>query len=205
MKISILGAGRIGSGLGNKWKAAGHEIIFGVRNPDDPKYISLKSDRFKFVTLTEAMEASEIIVVAVPFSAAREVLGAARDLSQKIIIDCTNALSGLPSGFLSAAEAIRRWSGSEKVIKAFNATGSANLENPVYNGTQIDTYICGDDKHAKETVKKLAEQVGFLVVDAGGIKNAYLLEAFATLWINLAYQQEMGTYIAFKLLHRNSK
>jgi predicted dinucleotide-binding enzyme len=150
------------------------------------------------------MEASEIITVAVPFSAAREVLGSARDLSQKIIIDCTNALSGLPSGFLTAAEAIRRWSGSEKVIKAFNATGSANLENPDYNGTRIDTYICGDDKDAKETVKKLAEQVGFSVVDAGGIKNAYLLEAFAKLWINLAYQQEMGPGIAFKLLRRKS-
>jgi predicted dinucleotide-binding enzyme len=204
MKISILGAGRIGSGLGNKWKAAGHEIIFGLRNPDDPKYKSLRSDGFKLVTLTEAMEASDIIVVAVPFSAAREVLGSARDLSKKIIIDCTNALSGLPTEFLSAAEAIRRWSGCEKVIKAFNATGSANLENPDYNGTRIDTYICGDNKDAKKVVKKLAEQVGFSVVDAGGIKNAYLLEAFAKLWINLAYQQEMGPGIAFKLLHRKS-
>jgi predicted dinucleotide-binding enzyme len=204
MKISILGPGKIGGGLGRKWKAAGHEIIFGVRNPDDPKYTALKSEGFKLVPLTEAMEASEIIAVAVPFSAAREVLGSARDLSQKIIIDCTNALSGLPSGFLTAAEAIRRWSGSEKVIKAFNATGSANLENPDYNGTRIDTYICGDDKDAKETVKKLAEQVGFSVVDAGGIKSAYLLEAFAKLWINLAYQQEMGPGIAFKLLRRKS-
>ena len=138
MKISILGAGRIGSGLGNKWKAAGHEIIFGLRNPDDPKYKSLRSDGFKLVTLTEAMEASDIIVVAVPFSAAREVLGSARDLSKKIIIDCTNALSGLPTEFLSAAEAIGRWSGCEKVIKAFNATGSANLENPDYNGKGYD-------------------------------------------------------------------
>ena len=204
MKISILGAGRIGSGLGNKWKAAGHEIIFGLRNPDDPKYKSLRSDGFKLVTLTEAMEASDIIVVAVPFSAAREVLGSARDLSKKIIIDCTNALSGLPTGFLSAAEAIGRWSGCEKVIKAFNATGSANLENPDYNGTRIDTYICGDNKDAKKVVKQLAEQVGFSVVDAGGIKNAYLLEAFAKLWINLAYQQEMGPGIAFKLLRRKS-
>ena len=204
MKISILGPGKIGGGLGRKWKAAGHEIIFGVRNPDDPKYTALKSEGFKLVPLTEAMEASEIIAVAVPFNAAREVLGSAGDLSKKIIIDCTNALSGLPSGFLTAAEAIRRWSGSEKVIKAFNATGSANLENPDYNGTMIDTYICGDDKDAKETVKKLAEQVGFSVVDAGGIKSAYLLEAFAKLWINLAYQQEMGPGIAFKLLRRKS-
>jgi predicted dinucleotide-binding enzyme len=204
MKISILGPGKIGGGLGRKWKAAGHEIIFGVRNPADPKYKEIKSDGFILVTLTEAMEASEIIVVAVPFSAAREVLGSARDLSNKIIIDCTNALSGLPTGFLSAAEAVKRWSGSEKVIKTFNATGSANLENPDYDGTRIDTYICGDDKETKEMVKKLAEQVGFSVVDAGDLKNAYLLEALAKLWINLAYQQEMGPGIAFKLLRRKS-
>ena len=47
MKISILGPGKIGGGLGRKWMAAGHEIIFGVRNPDDPKYTALKSEGFK--------------------------------------------------------------------------------------------------------------------------------------------------------------
>ena len=37
MKIAILGAGNIGGTLGAKWAAAGHAVVFGVRDPDTPK------------------------------------------------------------------------------------------------------------------------------------------------------------------------
>ena len=32
MKIAVLGAGNIGGTLGKKWLAAGHEVVFGVRD-----------------------------------------------------------------------------------------------------------------------------------------------------------------------------
>jgi predicted dinucleotide-binding enzyme len=34
INIAILGAGHIGGTLGRKWAAAGHDIFFGVRDPE---------------------------------------------------------------------------------------------------------------------------------------------------------------------------
>ena len=36
MKIAVLGTGRVGSTLGRRWAALGHEIVFGTRNPVGP-------------------------------------------------------------------------------------------------------------------------------------------------------------------------
>src|ERR1700757_1400950 len=41
IKIAIIGAGNVGTTLGTAWRNRGHQITFGVRNPDDPKYASL--------------------------------------------------------------------------------------------------------------------------------------------------------------------
>ena len=38
MKIAILGAGRVGGTLGAGWADAGHDVVFGVRTPDDVLY-----------------------------------------------------------------------------------------------------------------------------------------------------------------------
>ncbi|MBK7084480.1 MAG: NAD(P)-binding domain-containing protein [Flavobacteriales bacterium] len=35
MTITIIGAGNIGGTLAEKWKAAGHSILIGARNPSD--------------------------------------------------------------------------------------------------------------------------------------------------------------------------
>jgi predicted dinucleotide-binding enzyme len=36
MKITILGAGNIGGALGRAWTDHAHEVLFGVRNVNDP-------------------------------------------------------------------------------------------------------------------------------------------------------------------------
>jgi len=47
-------------------------------------------------------------------------------------------------------------------------------------------------------------EMGFEVLDVGPLSNARLLENLALLWIELAFRQEMGPNIAFKLLTRTS-
>lgn len=39
MKIAIIGSGNVGTALGKGWLAAGHEVVFGVRNPSSAKTI----------------------------------------------------------------------------------------------------------------------------------------------------------------------
>ena len=37
MRIAIIGAGNVGGGLGAAFTQAGHEVVFGVRDPDSDK------------------------------------------------------------------------------------------------------------------------------------------------------------------------
>ena len=41
MKIAVIGIGNVGGTLGPAWAKAGHEVIFGVRDPDSAKVKTL--------------------------------------------------------------------------------------------------------------------------------------------------------------------
>ncbi len=40
MRIAILGAGNVGGGLGKAFAAVGHEVVFGVRDPESTKTLA---------------------------------------------------------------------------------------------------------------------------------------------------------------------
>ncbi len=211
MKIGIIGAGNVGGALGKIWTAKGHEVVFGVRNPDDPKVTSLVKSagrRAHAASVKEAAESGEIVVLATPWPATQEALAAAGDLHGKILVDCVNPLtadfSALTIGHTtSAAEQVATWAPGAKVVKAFNTTGAGNFAKPKFGSEQASMFICGDDAAAKGVVTMLAQEMGFEVVDAGALTSARLLEPLAMLWIHLAYKQGLGpTGHAFKLLRR---
>jgi predicted dinucleotide-binding enzyme len=45
IKIAIIAAGNAGRSWGTAWHNRGHDVMFGVRNPDVPKYASLGTVR----------------------------------------------------------------------------------------------------------------------------------------------------------------
>ncbi len=207
MKIGILGTGNLGRSLAKPWAEKGHEIVFGSRDPE--KALEMAESMGKNVcsgTYAEAAQWAEVVVLAVPYTAALDVLQAAGDLTGKILVDCTNPiypdLAGLQIGLnTSAAEEIAKWTRA-KVVKAFNTMGVGNISNLQFGSETASTFICADDDEAKKVVRALGEDIGFDVVDTGPLSNARLLEPLAMLWINLAFKQGMGPEIAFKLLRR---
>ena len=201
MRIAGIGAGNVGKALASRWKESGHQVIIGVRAPGDPRYNSLRAAGLKLSSVADAVGPSEVVVLAIPFTAAKDVVKGLGDSGSRILVDCTNALEG-PAGFSSTAEAIRSWSGSTKVIKAFNTTGAGNMRNPKYGELKADMFICGDDQRAKESVIQLARDIGFDAVDVGGLDKAKLLDSLAILWIDLAFEKKLGRDIAWKLLRR---
>lgn len=202
MKITILGAGNIGLTAGKKWKQVGHDITFGVRDVQSQKAWDAQSEGFIVKPFQEAVQGAEVILFAVPFAIADEVVKAIDfEWENAVIIDATNPVNTSTEPFRSAAEAIGAWTGGE-VVKAFNTTGVANMRNPVYGDKAIETFICGDDAAAKAVVTKLGEELGFTVVDAGGQDNAALLENFAKLWITMAYKLGKGPNFAFTIVER---
>src|SRR3954471_12990199 len=95
MDIAIIGAGNVGAALAKGWAKTGHNIFFGVRNPGDSKYQSLKGQlggQAKFVQPAEAARSAGVIVLATPWGQTEQAVKSLGSLSGKIIIDATNPL-----------------------------------------------------------------------------------------------------------------
>ena len=210
MKISILGAGNVGGTLGRAWARQGYEVFFGVPRPQDAKTQELLKTivaKARAGTVAEAAAASDIVVLATPWPATRDAVQAAGDLTGKVIVDCTNPLkedfSGLALGYTtSGAEQVAQWAKGAKVFKAFNQVGFNIMAKPSFDGQRAVMFICGDDAAHKPTVLKLASDIGFEAIDAGGLVVARLLEPYAMLWIHLALARSLGRDFAFGLLRR---
>ncbi len=210
MNITIIGSGNVGSALGQRWAALGHQVVYGSRDPQSEKLqavIKASGTNARAATIQEAIAASEIIVLATPWDATVRLIESIPSWAGKLIIDTTNPLNpglqGLAVGHTtSAAEVIARKASGAHVVKAFNSTGANNMLDPNYNGQAASMLICGDDVASKQTVLKLANELGFDAIDAGPLSAARDLEPLAMIWIRLAYVQGLGRNIAFKLLHR---
>jgi NADPH-dependent F420 reductase len=213
MKIGIIGAGDVGATLGKSWARKGHQIMFGVRNTQSPKVSNLlksSNSNLKVGSVSEAASFSDVIILAIPWSAVNQIIGIAGDLAGKLLVDTTNPFTSDLKGMVidpstSAAEEIAKLAPKSKVVKAFNTIGIKVLDNMIFGTNKADIFICGSDFKSRTTVKKLATDLGFEVVDVGPLSNARLLEQLSLLWIELAFRQEMGPNIAFKLLTREDE
>ncbi len=209
MKIGIIGGtGRLGSALGKIWVEKGHEIMLGSRDPEKAKKLATSfGSNTSGGTYEEATKFGEVIILAVPWSGAKESIKQAGDLSGKILVDSTTTATPTLGGSLirvtpSAGEKVAKWATGAKVIKAVHTIGVESLSKLEFGTQRASLFYCGDDREAKSKAKQLALDLGFDVIDAGPLKNAGLIEPLAMLWIELAYNQGMGTDIAFKLLRR---
>jgi predicted dinucleotide-binding enzyme len=203
MKIAIIGAGNVGGALGRAWSSAGHEVLFAVRNPSDPKAqaaVAGAGGRARAVPIDAAVHEAEAIVLAVPFGAVASVLEGAGPLAGKILVDCTNPVGvALPPDASSGAELVARLAPGARVVKSFNAQGAENIAHPRYGSESATNFYCGDDDAAKQAVRKLVLDVGFDPIDAGPLKNARLLEAATLLWFAVSRTLETR-HTAFRIL-----
>ncbi|MGO8921692.1 MAG: NADPH-dependent F420 reductase [Xanthobacteraceae bacterium] len=203
MKLAIIGAGNVGGTLGTAWaQKAGHEIFFGVRNPNSDKTQALLralGDKAHAGTAAEAAAFGDMIVLTTPWPAAEAAIRSMGNVSGKILLDATNPLAMGPDGLgleighsISAGEKVQGWAKGASVFKTLNTTGFGNMANPVFHGVKSVMFVAGDDTANKPKVAALVAALGFDVIDAGPLRNARLLEAHAMLWIELALKRGQG-------------
>lgn len=202
MKITLIGAGNMGSGLAKHITKAGHALVITGRDAAKAKGLAETSGAtFK---ASNAAEGADVVIVATAFGDAVTALGAVGDLTGKVVIDISNPLTadymGLTIGHsTSAAEEIQTAFPKAKLVKAFNTVfAQALAAGPLLDGETIPVYFAGDDVAAKETVKALIQSIGFTPVDAGGLKNARYLEPLGGLNIYFGYGAGKGTAVAPK-------
>ncbi|HXL63257.1 MAG TPA: NAD(P)-binding domain-containing protein [Mycobacterium sp.] len=194
MRLAIIGAGSVGATLGKAWQRRGHDVTYGVRNPDDPKYGSLGAD---VTTNDRAARDAEVVVLCTPWQSTRDAVQACGDLGGKVLIDCTNPLTpdftALEVGHTtSGAEQIAEWAPGARVCKAMNQIGAPMMDSPQLPQPPV-MFVCGDDDAAKTTTTSLVGELGFETADAGDLTLARLLERFALVWIHMALRRGFGT------------
>lgn len=206
MKISIIGSGDVGSSLAQKLIKAGHTVLIGAKFPLSEKSVKLatKIGEDRFTTITNAVEQTEIIILATPAPYAIEIAQSLGNTSNKVIIDTMNIVMGRgPAGFSNTSEAILANTTTKDVVKCFNTTGFNNMLDPRYSELAIDAFVAGDSTKGKAIAQQLAIDAGFEnCYDVGGNDKFDLMEQFAFFWINLAMFQGQGREIGFKLLKR---
>lgn len=171
MRIAVIGGGRVGGALAATWREKGHDVEVSTRE-----------------TVAETAAGGDVVVLAVPASAAPAALEAAGPLDGKVLIDATNNPSGGPDGAEIAALAP-----GAHVAKAFN-TVFATFMHDTPPAKRASLVFCGDDG-ARDAVARLIDDAGFEPVDAGGREKSGDVEALARLVIGIAYGQGRGPFV----------
>lgn len=209
MSISIIGAGNVGMALGQAFTQRGETVVFGV--PEPAKYadaIAALGGKARVTTTSEAIAASDTVILAVPYAALPAIAQSVPDWQGKVLIDATNplapGLSGLSVGTTtSGAEELAKLACGARVVKAFNTTGAENMADSRYPLGAPMMPVCGDDAEARQRAMALATLIGLDAVDMGPLMAARYLEPFAMTWIHLAIKQGYGRNFAFGVLRRS--
>lgn len=187
MRIGIVGSGKIGGPLGRMWSAAGHAVIFASRNPERLEGLAAAAGHgARAGSVVEAIEASEVILEAVPYAAALGLPTSA--LRGKILITASNYYpqrdGEIDLGGRSQSEIVAEHFPETSVMKAFNAMYATEMEARA-NGTvecELAILLAGDDEKPRAVAAQLIDDAKFVPVDAGLLVNGALFESGAPLY-----------------------
>lgn len=209
MHIGIIGTGSMASALAQKLSKAGHTILIGSRDAGRAKSLAeMMGSTVQGGSIAQAADFGQAIILAVTWAGVDNALEEAGDLDGRVLVDCTNPLDPdsydlIPGRKMSAAEYIAQKSKNAQVVKAFNTVFAETiLSGADFDGVKANVFFCTDEKAAKDVAIELIEDIGFVPVNCGELKNAQYLEPMGGMIIKLGYPMGFGTEIAFKLLER---
>jgi predicted dinucleotide-binding enzyme len=205
VKIAIIGAGNVGKALAGASIKAGHTVTVSSAHPENAQFLADQVGARAVASNRDAIADADIVVLAVPYDAALEVIEElGGTLGGKIVVDATNQvrpdMSGLVNEGISVAEMIQARAPKAKVVKAFNTALAARQAEPTVQDTQLDGYVAGDDPEAKTKVLEYVSSLGFHPIDAGPLVMARALEAMALLNIFLQVRNGWGWQSGWKLV-----
>ena len=201
MKIAILGGtGPQGSGLALRFAMAGIDVVLGSRNAARAQEIAQElSIKLKSCTGTisglnnddAVAEASDIVILAVPYSAHdATLLGVKERLKGKILVDIVVPLGPKPTMIDmpsegSATEAAQAILGDDIPVVGALHNVSAHTLNSLESSINCDILVCGNDLDAKKKVMALIAQLDVATYNAGPAVNARCIEAITPILIRL--------------------
>lgn len=213
--IAIIGAsGSMGAAISKSLAKGNYRLLLCANDLGKVQTVAKDIKSSQPAASVEAVDCSvdasweaDIIIVAVPYAAEKEVAEKIKEVAnQKIVISIANPLNETYDGVVtapdtSAAEELQKLVPNAKVIKAFNTTFAADFANPVINGKQADAFIAGNDAEALETVSELVSTAGFNPIVAGDLAVSGTLERMQLLLIQINMKYNYNWLAGWKILH----
>jgi NADPH-dependent F420 reductase len=198
MRIAVVGGtGKEGRGMALRWARAGHNVFIGSRDAERAREAATElsaqaGSNIQGGENTEAVAASELVVLSVPYSAHASTLGALKSaLVGRVLIDITVPLQppkvasvNLPAGQAAALEAQAILGAETPVVAALHHVSAVHLRD-LEHAIECDVLACSDDKPALERALALIRDLGVRAVDAGPLRNAIALESLTPVLLHI--------------------
>jgi predicted dinucleotide-binding enzyme len=102
MRVGVIGAGRIGGNIAERWSAAGHEVVLSFSRSPEQLAEQAASIGARAVSPAEAAAFGEVVLLSVPWSALDIALEQAGSLAGRLVVDTTNQFG--PGGLVTFAD-----------------------------------------------------------------------------------------------------
>jgi 8-hydroxy-5-deazaflavin:NADPH oxidoreductase len=207
-RVTIVGAGNMGRGIGTRAVAGGHQVEILDRDPAEAQQLAKDLGGSATTLDPGARFGGEVVVFAVYYPGIKDAVEQYADqLAGKVVVDITNPVDtqtwdrlATPPGTSSAEEVQRLVPQGTPVVKAFNTTFAPTLVAGEVAGQQLDVLIAGDDETAKQKVSQLVKDGGLRPIDVGPLNRARQLEQLGFLHISLQQPLDLGFGSAVKLV-----
>jgi 8-hydroxy-5-deazaflavin:NADPH oxidoreductase len=175
MKYAIIGSGKIGAALARAFARNNIEVaIANSRGPDTLAALAGSLGRSVVPQSIASAAEAEIIFLAVPFSAHRDVANVLADWNGKIVVDVTNAFhaAGEELGDRLSSEAVAEAFAGARVVKGFNHLPAEQLGmNASIQGQRQAVFLSSNDADASATIASVATQLGFSPIELGRLNE----------------------------------
>ena len=195
-KIGILGGtGKEGGGLAARLAFAGHTVMIGSRTAEKAHATAEDFARLSQLKIAagdngEAVLASDIVILTVPYSAQLSTLESVKaDLHGKILIDATVPLVPprvsqvqLPKDGSAVVTAQALLGDGVRVVSAFQNVSALHLRD-LSHPVDCDVIVCGNDAAACEIVIDIARSIRLRAFYGGALCNSVAVEAMTSILI----------------------
>jgi NADPH-dependent F420 reductase len=207
LKIGIVGGtGDIGEGMARRLSSQ-YDVVLGSREAEKAHTTSectidlLKQRGLKSsctgVSNQEAVNAADVVILAVPFQHLEGTLSGLSGFGGKIVVSPVNPMEKrdfftiVPPPEGSAALLVKKLLPGARVVTAFN-TIAANRWKDLDTEIDVAVPVCSDDADAKSVVMGVVNGTSKLkAYDAGPLAVSAMIESLTPLLLNIARYNKM--------------
>jgi 8-hydroxy-5-deazaflavin:NADPH oxidoreductase len=189
MKIAVIGTGKVGGTLGQRWHAAGHDVTYGSRagSGEGPGGADV-------MTVGDAIGGATVVVLAVPSTAVAEVIAAnGAALAGKVVVDAVNRM-GEPE--VNSRAAIVAAAPDARYVRAFNTLGWENFADPPPGAA----LFFAAEPSARPIAEELISAIGLEPVFAGDTEASGIVDALLPLWFALVRHNGGNRRVALRVV-----